>query len=204
MLAATCRVCRRTLLQSLASCPWRCIQACGLSSVPGGPLLVVHPRDKPSAHLQVGMRQLPPLLLATRATRAYPHHTCELLPNVHRLNGADRLRPLVAAPWTHHASPERCRVRAVPAASRTSCPMVATCAAMLRVWLGSHRAASAQEALRLAETYAGEACAHVKVGPARGGAHAPATYLGSGAVAELAQRCAAAAPSRRAPALGCS
>jgi hypothetical protein len=53
MLAAACRVCRRTLLQGLARCPWRCTQACGLSSVPGGPLLVVHPRDKPSAHLQV-------------------------------------------------------------------------------------------------------------------------------------------------------
>lgn len=203
MLAATCRVCRRTLLQSLASCPWRCIQACGLSSVPGGPLLVVHPRDKPSAHLQV-RRSTAATLAGNRDHTRYPTPHLQASPDVHRLNGAYRLRPLVAAPWAHHASPERCRVRAVPAASRTSCPLAATCAAMLRVWLGSHRAASAQEALRLAETYAGEACAHVKVGPARGGAHAPATYLGSGAVAELAQRCAAAAPSRRAPALGCS
>ena len=61
-----------------------------------------------------------------------------------------------------------------------------------------------QEALRLAETFAGHSCAHVEVGAARGGAHTPGTYLGSGAVVELARHCAAADPARCAPGKACN
>ncbi|KAK9826096.1 hypothetical protein WJX81_002388 [Elliptochloris bilobata] len=53
-----------------------------------------------------------------------------------------------------------------------------------------------QEALRLAETFAGQSCAHVEVGSARSGSQTPGTFLGSGTVAELAQHCAVAEPTR--------
>ena len=46
---------------------------------------------------------------------------------------------------------------------------------------------SAQEALRLAETYTGASCPHRIVGPAKNFRCSPATYFGSGTVAQLAE-----------------
>ncbi|KAL3161447.1 hypothetical protein ABBQ32_010332 [Trebouxia sp. C0010 RCD-2024] len=53
-----------------------------------------------------------------------------------------------------------------------------------------------QEALRLAETYAGSACPHIRAGPARHHSITPSTYFGPGVVQNIQDSCTAYEPSK--------
>ncbi|KAL3161798.1 hypothetical protein ABBQ38_008890 [Trebouxia sp. C0009 RCD-2024] len=53
-----------------------------------------------------------------------------------------------------------------------------------------------QEALRLAESYAGAACPHIKAGPARHHSITPSTYFGPGVVQNIQDSCTAYEPSK--------
>ena len=61
---------------------------------------------------------------------------------------------------------------------------------------GSAFGVSFQEALRLAETYAGSKCPHIAAGPTRAAVVSPSTFFGSGAVDAIRQRCSSLLPDK--------